>query len=45
MKTKERLGKARNEAGMYMKTKVISSKCGNLVEKKEVNSCQATIVC
>ena len=34
----------RNKAGMYMKTNVLRSKHGNLVEKKDVNSCQATIV-
>jgi hypothetical protein len=34
MKTKERLGKARNEAGMYKKKRYLAIKCGDIVENK-----------
>jgi len=34
LKTKERYGKRRGEAGMYMKIKEIRVESGNVVEKK-----------
>jgi hypothetical protein len=34
MKKKGRCGKLRNEAGMYMKTKDLANKSGNVVENK-----------
>jgi hypothetical protein len=34
LKTKERCGKPADEAGMYLKTKEIQAKSGNVVENK-----------